>query len=310
MRGARAVAITRAMRVHAESSWSVEMVAVLLLTCGAALALGAPPPPNKLCSLNGEWSGGGCQCDPAWKGADCSYLNVGTTTIVYPEQPQVVPGASARYDAAGWGSSIMRAEDGVYHMFTDVVCQNWSPGFHELNAQLEHSSSSSPLGPWVSRGIVAGPSVDGVTSINPRIQRAPDGTYLLFHIAIQRGSMNTPTRPSNCSGARVPLNAEHRTALRLRRRSGPASSLRAAPAPAPAMAAHAQSGCGVNQTVRVLYSKSLDGPWQNVSFRGNDSRWYGPDSIPFPWDQGYNCNVNNPAGIVQVHSAHVPSPAP
>ena len=35
----------------------------------------------------------------------------------------------------------MRAEDGVYHMFTDVVCQDWSPGFHELNAQLEHSSS-------------------------------------------------------------------------------------------------------------------------------------------------------------------------
>ena len=86
----------------------------------------------------------------------------------------------------------------MYHLFSDVVCQDWSPGFHELNANIEHSTSHSPLGPWESKGIVIGAG-RGLTSINPRIQRAPDGTYLLFHIAISSSNFYNPKLPANCT---------------------------------------------------------------------------------------------------------------
>ena len=43
----------------------------------------------------------------------------------------------------------------------------------------------------------------GLTSINPRIQRAPDGTYLLFHIAISSSNFDNPALPANCTVSAV-----------------------------------------------------------------------------------------------------------
>eukprot|EP01052_Picozoa_sp_SAG31_P036407 SAG31_NODE_4539_length_3154_cov_17.499836_2_plen_377_part_00 len=159
---------------------------------------------------------GVCKCDVPWTGADCSILDVLQSTILYPNQPQVATGASTDYSAAAWGGSIVRDEVGTYHLFSDVVCQDWSPGFHELNANIVHSTSRSPIGPWEYHGIVTGPSVDGFTAINPRIQRAPDGTYLLFHIAISSKNFNDRSRPDNCTGA-APITQEQRRHLRLRK---------------------------------------------------------------------------------------------
>jgi hypothetical protein len=168
------------------------------------------------CSLNGEYTVvsdaggssassaggvGGCVCDAPWTGQDCSLLDVGSghgSAITYPTEPQTTAGGDNTYNAAAWGGTIARDDGGVYHLFTDVVCQDWSPGFHELNANIEHSVSHSPLGPWRSKGVVVG-AAKGLTSINPRIQRAPDGTYLLFHIAISSSNFHNSALPTNCT---------------------------------------------------------------------------------------------------------------
>ncbi len=171
-------------------------MALALMLAHASVVTG----PVKLsdCSLNGRFNGSHCECDAAWSGADCSVLNLQASAITYPSEPQTIPGADPTYNAAAWGGTIARDETGLYHLFVDVVCQDWSPGFHELNANIEHSTSHSPLGPWVSRGVVVG-AADGLTSINPRIQRAPDGTYLLFHIAISSDNFNQISSPANCT---------------------------------------------------------------------------------------------------------------
>ena len=74
---------------------------------------------------------------------------------------------------------------------------------------------------------------------------------------------------------------------------GPPSPSPAPPHPNPS------DGCGVNQTLRVASSKSLDGPWEFTFFKGNDSPFY-PGGVVFPWPRRDNCNVNNPAGIFQL----------
>jgi len=180
---------------------------LLLLLLAAAAVSAAPRRPAAVpsdCSLNGEYVAGRCQCDPMWSGPDCSLLSPeSVSAITYPTEPQVTPGVDPTYSAAAWGGTIARDEKGLYHLFSDVVCQDWSPGFHELNANIEHSTSHSPLGPWKSKGIVVG-AAKGLTSINPRIQRAPDGTYLLFHIAISSSNFHNPGLPANCTVRRSP----------------------------------------------------------------------------------------------------------
>ena len=255
----------------------------------------SPPPTTSStdCSLNGDFKadGSGCACDPGWTGSECQHLDVHKTRIIYPNQPQTVPGRSPAptFNAAAWGGSMARDEaTGIYHLFSDVVCQDWSPGFHELNANIQHSTSRSPLGPWTPAGFVVGPAVDGFTSINPRILRDPaSGAYLLFHVAISSAQFNNPAVPSNCSGARVaPLTHAQRRGLRSQ-----------------GSASHTTSKlkCGVNQTMRVAVSETLDGPWELVYFKGRNSSYY-PGGIELPWSEEYNCNVNNPAGWVQLEN--------
>lgn len=55
----------------------------------------------------------------------------------------------------------------------------------------------------------------------------------------------------------------------------------APPSPGPTPP-HPDPGCGVNESLRVASSKSLDGPWELTFFKGNDSPYY-PGGIVFPW---------------------------
>ena len=48
-------------------------------------------------------------------GQNCSFLDVGKSSITYPNQPQVAAaGADATYNAASWGGSIARDDDARY----------------------------------------------------------------------------------------------------------------------------------------------------------------------------------------------------
>eukprot|EP01050_Picozoa_sp_SAG11_P008772 SAG11_NODE_788_length_7169_cov_1.889109_5_plen_161_part_00 len=139
-----------------------------------------------------------CRCDAGWRADDCSSVAVKQSRIVYPS-PAKPPVRGSNGTTAGWGSTVARDDEGVYNMFTDVVCQEWIPA-HELNANIEHSTSTTgPVGPWIGQGVVLGHAVNG--QHQPSIERAPFGTWLLFHESLSPGTQDSST-PSNCTGQR------------------------------------------------------------------------------------------------------------
>jgi hexosaminidase len=242
------------------------------------------------CSLNGAYTGGSCTCDPGWRGRDCSQANVVQSEIIYPAQSRwpVPPPLTA----AAWGASIVKDETGVYHLFEDVVCQDFSPGFHELNSNIQHATSSSPTGPFAPVGFVVGAATaDGHTSICPRIQRAPDGTWLLYHIAMSPTTMTKRTQPANCSGYR-PLTLQERRQRRQRLHVG-----------SPRLDGLPKCDPTNNETIRIAHSRSLSGPWELTYFVGNNGSSYWnqeSDRITMPWDEGTNCWVDNPGSLVMM----------
>lgn len=239
---------------------------------------------TELCSLNGVPSsaGTGCKCDQGWAGSDCSHVDVQQTEIIYPS-PSSMPNV-APMTAASWGSTIV-FEDGVYHMFSDVVCQDYSPGFHEMNSNIEHSTSSTPTGPWTPVGFVVGAATtDGHTSICPRIQRAPDGSWLLFHIAMHSdATMTNRGIPHNCSGYRAATWHERRQ-LRHRQQHR-------------RLQLGSKCSASNNESIRVAHSASLTGPWELTWFNGKGSSSPG---IEMPWDEGTNCWVDNPGSLAMM----------
>ena len=84
---------------------------------------------------------------------------------------------------------------------------------------------------------------------------------------------------------------------------GPPPSPPPGPAPPPGPV---DPGCGVNETMRVAYSKSLDGPWELEYFKGNDSPYYKGGGIVMPWPRSINCNVrrSDSAALHQSHCHH------
>eukprot|EP00664_Eupelagonemidae_sp_cell27_P008281 gene8281-3231_t len=60
------------------------------------------------------------------------------------------------------------------------------------NSQVVHATAAAPEGPYQRRGVV-----DPPFSHNPTVARAPDGTWVLYHIGCGDG---TTKQCTNCSG--------------------------------------------------------------------------------------------------------------
>jgi hypothetical protein len=278
------VTVSRRQPAQTESEGSRRAPRLGLLLATALLLRDATSSDNATaCSLNGEHRDGRCACDRGWRGVDCSQLDLEQSEIIYPS-PARRPAAPPLTTAA-WGASIVRDDAGAFHLFEDVVCQDYSPGFHEKNSNIQHLTSSSPTGPWRPVGFVVGAAAaDGHTSNCPRIQRAPDGTWLLYHIAMSPSTQTNKSNPDNCSGYR-PMTFQERRQRQVRR-TPPTGKPK----------------CGDNnETIRVAHSRSLSGPWELTYFKGKGSSyWSGTDGIEMPWDEGTNCWVDNPGSLVMM----------
>jgi hypothetical protein len=72
------------------------------------------------CGLNGECVGGHCQCDSAWKGNNCTALNLLPMSLKAVEE-----GAYHRKSGATtWGGRPFRGDDGAYHLFVAELANN------------------------------------------------------------------------------------------------------------------------------------------------------------------------------------------
>ncbi len=101
-------------------------------------------------------------------------------------QPAPVGGGLTMKDYWVWGSSVIKGEDGLYHMYASRWPKKllFHPGWM-TNSEIIHAVSSSPEGPYEFRDVAIGARGaeywDGRMAHNPRILKYKD-TYVLFYI--------------------------------------------------------------------------------------------------------------------------------
>jgi hypothetical protein len=98
--------------------------------------------------------------------------------------PAPVGGGFSMDDYWIWGSSVVKGNDGKYHMFVDRWAKNLGFGAWVTNSEVVHAISDTPEGPYVFSD-VALPArgagyFDGLVTHNPRIVFF-EGQYYLYY---------------------------------------------------------------------------------------------------------------------------------
>lgn len=204
------------------------------------------------CSLGGKCVEGRCACSPMWQGERCEQLALGKASNVGQNGYRNPQGAS-------WGGSAIRADDGTYHMFVSYMSNDCGLGSWKFNSVIHHTVSDDPEGPYTFRSVVFDEFAH-----NPTITRAPDGTYLLYHIGETFFSGEKPRYVRDCR-----LGRETR----------------------PEQAGFGGGPRNFDARIRVASSKSLDGPWELL----NDGK---PILEPRRGGDVWDTAVTNPAPLV------------
>ena len=158
----------------------VKTAALALLCVVAARACAT----DRDCSLSGVCDAGVCVCDAGWRGAACSELNLA------PADP--LDGVIA-WPTSSWGGVAVRDPDdaALFHFFYSRFVGGCGLLCWVNASECVRATGPSAVGPFTDAAVVA-----GVFCHNPTVQRAADGTFVLFHI----GQVD-PGRVPACSSA-------------------------------------------------------------------------------------------------------------
>lgn len=186
-------------------------VTALLLSLALGGAHAACTSPTH-CSLNGVCAAGVCICNAGWAGPACAALDILPVNTSHGRN-QLASGSSS------WGGAALLV-DGMYHAYYSVMAgANCTLSTWESHSTCVHGTAASPLGPFADADVVM-----SAFCHNTLPARAPDGTYLIYHI----GCGGAPSPPSCNAGA----------------------------------AATATASCpGGNLAPRILYAPTPSGPW-------------------------------------------------
>lgn len=155
----------------------------------AAIAAGLDCTGEDGCSMNGVCvDKTRCECDPGWKGDDCSVL-------ARLPRPRNASAAAYGFDpnVTSWGGNIILGDDGLFHLFVAEMADDvgsfcglktWTS-----HSRVVHATAASPLGPFEKRDVALPQQAH-----NPSPVRGLDGRWYLFHIGSASGN---PV--SNCS---------------------------------------------------------------------------------------------------------------
>jgi len=92
-----------------------------------------------------------------------------------------------------WGSSIIKGEDGKYHLFYSRWKKEYSFTGWLTHSEIAHATSINPAGPWEYRETVLTGRGDGhwdaITAHNPKIKHF-NGKYYLYYCATNLGDKN------------------------------------------------------------------------------------------------------------------------
>eukprot|EP00040_Diaphanoeca_grandis_P039909 m.260567 g.260567 ORF g.260567 m.260567 type:complete len:488 (-) comp40130_c0_seq1:87-1550(-) len=184
---------------------------------------------DESCSLNGVCQPNGtCQCDTEWTGSACEMLNLVSPSAVNP----VYPPPELYANTTSWGGSVVKdPKDGSFHMFLAEMENSCGMNTWSTNSIIRHATADTPLGPFQRQEIIM-----QAFAHNPTALQAPDGTFLIYHIGC--GTPNPGGTVCTDCKAGVTGSSCH----------GPGE----------------QVACNDN-TTNILYSKSLNGPWQQLN---------------------------------------------
>lgn len=214
----------------------------LAATAAAAALLAAPAAAagcatDDDCSLNGVCVQNGCVCDPGWVGTTCGALNITTVDAAdgYDGLPQGV---------SSWGGAALPGDgDGLWHLFYSKMEGGCTLSSWTTNSACWRATGPSALGPFTDADTVLGPWCHNAVP-----SRAPDGTWLVYHIGC--GGVT----PKNCSseeGAAAEAGVEAQA-----------------------------DPCGGIGSVSILYADAPSGPWTPLGYVLLNG-----SSAPGAWDQ-------------------------
>ncbi|KAJ9459687.1 hypothetical protein DIPPA_16830 [Diplonema papillatum] len=122
------------------------------------------------CSLNGQCIDGVCQCEAAWYGPQCDML--------VRRPADLTAGFHSPHNGgktSSWGGSVLRDENGTYHMYSSVMALECGINYWEPNSMVVHATAQAPAGPYVQKSTIELPFAH-----EPNVVRGPNGEYVIY----------------------------------------------------------------------------------------------------------------------------------
>ncbi len=98
-----------------------------------------------------------------------------------------------------WGSSVIKGEDGKYHMFASRWSRKVNFGNWVTNSEVVHAIADTPIGPYVAHDVVLPPRGkqywDGMCTHNPRVVKYRNQYLLYYFGTTYRFDQPTPEKP-------------------------------------------------------------------------------------------------------------------
>ena len=266
MIGARMPALSHA--------FAVRLSCTLALAATAAAASATSCTSSSDCSLNGDCNvtTGVCACTPQWSGSPtCDVL------ALLPASRS--DGYHNTSGVSSWGGMSLQDEAGRWRIFAAEMVGHCGLGSWTTNSRVVTGvSSGGAAGPFFTD---APPTPVTVPfSHNPKVFRAPDGTFLLFSI----GSGLWTTTPESCASSNGDaINSINNTMTV----SATVVDVAAPPYPGPCGdgcgASPLNAGCGLS----LGTSSSLEGPWAfaaiNITNQSASALLDCAHTNPSPW---------------------------
>ena len=193
------------------------------------------------CELNGDCTGGRCRCNQGWRGPHCSTLDLAP---VDREKFGYSPP-----NVSSWGASIAKEETGrSYHMFVNHMSESCGLDTWDTNSVIMRAVSSDPAGPYLATEVVR-----PAEASEPALTKAPDGRWVLYHVA--KPAPSPPDPPTDGPATQSPRCAGGVT-----------------------LALGDRSGTKTPFETRFITATALEGPWVNDTTVGVDDENPGDSS--------------------------------
>lgn len=228
-------------------------LAAFTVVLTATVALATSCTADEDCNLNGICTGGVCQCVTFWGGSDCGVVQFKPVSARTHGALLPVPQASH------WCAGALSDGNGTWHLYSALMARHCGLSTWQSNSVITHATAAAPEGPYeAEEGVL------GWFAHNPKPARAPDGTWLVFHI----GCGGSEGSPRNCTNGTTPRGAASISAEEASSGSPSAPS----------------ANCSAYGT-SVLSAPTPSGPW-------TDQTVIWPGAKPFP------ASVDNPSPLI------------